>query len=1373
MKAALRAAVPEGEDFDPTREIQDPKDPGTTTAGPEVPISTTSSNSSDTSNATTDDGIDDEVASTVAVVENEDDDPEAGRGLESGHGNKQPPGESSENTNTQRPNRTSAEPIDSEDRTEETRPREPSNGFDEAIEVLWKALSDRPGISYQVSRILSEIGCEHPALPPPELVAAAVLAGYTEAGDERAIRVLKEHFLCIDPEELSRLDAEVQDSLHLLLFCSSARPALVAPATGASSLLRATKLGAALSTVYELAQVVADHADRLGHSVEFDATVITAVLNQAKWSHEFEATRARARDWLSKAGRQRIMYGPGHRVWMLWLRESGCLGRLARLVAEADATEYEAVNSLRKELDDNQSFIEFVRNTDREIRGGKRRSIEGKVLPQLRKHAEPLLDLAADWLRLVDAKNHSTGFVEQRIVSLNQSVGRIGDQAVGAIDDVAGSTECLQLRVSLALAKKTVKSLRDLFSDSNDRTMLVRADPSKILSRDLLLVAGVDLDSEYKPTGKSLDVLTMLTDVSEHASTLEGAFDTRLRRGDLVGASLACLEMEASADSEPHRFRASLDQALRQRRIELLQVCNANREGLEQGLRFGQLDEKTAESLRADAVSLESELEGAEASVSATSLEKVQRGINRIRRVLEDCRRTGEANVRERFKLLSGDCDPDARDRIERSISVGDMMTADELMSRVKSGQPLDRHDLEVASDPFREFMSAVDKIEQFVADPSRSPISTIAAVSRGEGIAGLDVGPMSGAEIEEASQLLEAWYELSVAKRFERQSLSKLLQAFGLPARKLRETERGSDYSVVALETNLIEDRLRCPLPQFGSEARGRYRILLNWTRIARESISRHIDNRRHDATITLHFGSLGKDRNWLRNWAVTQHRMFLVVDEPLALFLAGRPSGRLSALFRCVLPFSDAEPYVTTSGLVPPELFYGRSRERHRIMDAYGPCFIYGGRQLGKTALLRSVEHEFHQPDRLQFAKWIDLKVREIGYGRGSAEIWPLLWRELRALGVLQQSEKEPNPANSKQVYALISAIEHWIRDDDRRRLLLLLDEADHFLAVDASNEFQESSRLKGMMDSTDRKIKVVFAGLHNVLRITERANHPLAHLGEPISVGPLLTNEEWTEAQKLVRDPLQSVGYHFEPLDLSTRILAQTNYYPSLIQLYGAELVRHLRDSGRSVPYGISDEDIGAAYRSRALRTAIRERFQLTLQLDPRYEVIAYALAFELLGEGEDLGSGIERRELAEHARGWWTEGFDKNDREFNVLLQEMEGLGVLRSITGTSRYTLRNPNVLLLLGNREEIEEVLEKPREVPKRFEPSSFHARFSDTDTTRCPLTYEQESQVQAAGGVAVIAGCKAAGIDDVTRFLSKRFDRASLEFLSRRKVDV
>ena len=163
-------------------------------------------------------------------------------------------------------------------------------------------------------------------------------------------------------------------------------------------------------------------------------------------------------------------------------------------------------------------------------------------------------------------------------------------------------------------------------------------------------------------------------------------------------------------------------------------------------------------------------------------------------------------------------------------------------------------------------------------------------------------------------------------------------------------------------------------------------------------------------------------------------------------------------------------------------------------------------------------------------------------------------------------------------------------------------------------------------------------------------------------------------------------------------------------------------------------------------------------LTLQLDQRYEVIAYALAYELK-DGTGLDRGLERDRILEAVKVWWQEGFQVRDVEFDMLLQEMEGLGVLRAIE-PDRFTLRNPNILLLLGNREDFEKALTREREPETQHAPASFRARYPHETTPssprRGPLTRQQESQLRS-GGVAVICGCPAAGLEDVQEFLSQR----------------
>ena len=298
---------------------------------------------------------------------------------------------------------------------------------------------------------------------------------------------------------------------------------------------------------------------------------------------------------------------------------------------------------------------------------------------------------------------------------------------------------------------------------------------------------------------------------------------------------------------------------------------------------------------------------------------------------------------------------------------------------------------------------------------------------------------------------------------------------------------------------------------------------------------------------------------------------------------------------------------------------------------------------------------------------------------------------------------------------------------------------------------------------MDRTNRRFKVVFAGLHNVQRTTKLENHPLAHLGEAICIGPLLNNGEMREARSLIERPFTSIGYRFESPDLVTRILSQTNYYPSLIQLYCQQLLRHITnpdvanfDTEDSPPHIITSQQVDDAYNNQDLRKSIRDRFIWTLQLDQRYEVIAYTIAYGSIESENGMVNGFSISWIRNEILTWWYEGFQGlSSDEILVLLEEMVGLGVLR-VTSTGGFTLRSPNVLLLMGTPEEIEATLLQPREIPLEYEPATFRSTIGiKDDSRRSPLTAQQESKLLLPeNGVSIIFGSQAAGLDDLNLYL-------------------
>ena len=955
---------------------------------------------------------------------------------------------------------------------------------------------------------------------------------------------------------------------------------------------------------------------------------------------------------------------------------------------------------------------------------------------------------------MLEIRPGPTTFADNRVLELRRALTQYGATALRALDAAPPDAP---LGPATALAKQATHRLLQLLDPSqrDGTTQAIHSlrSPARILSRDLLYVTDLDLDANFDPAAAytSADAIRLLTNTAEHATTMPTASDRRLRRANFAGVRLACDDMEHSGDPEFGRCHAALQQGLTLHTRQLTHELARAKEATEQAFSHGQLSDHERDRLSERIAKAQFALRENDA------IEQAQAHLATVRRSIESSGATLLAELNQRFEATSEQLSGPDRAAITRCIADGDVVAANELLSGL-SAQPTIALPAVAPDDPFTDFLAIADQLPD-PNDPNPLPNAVVEAAATRKPLPGFSFASLTPAQAHEAEALLNRWYHISTRRTDGLDALEELLSLLGFQVREQKKLDAGRGWLEMSVSTAPIQDRATCPLPHFGSDAKGRYRVLLHWSGSPSLLLSRTIGTGVTPPTLLIHFAHLGADRERLRNWAVAKRRPFLVFDESLIWYLSTKaPADRLATLFRCACSFTAIDPYVTTSSLVPPELFYGREDERQRIMDPYGTCFLFGGRQLGKTALLRSVERDFYAARSRHLAKWIDLKAADIGYGRPPEDIWAVLWQELHELPVLANTPRRPAAGNQSQVEAMIADIQQWITNHDGSRVLLLLDEADAFLQADAGTDFRESTRLKGLMDRTDRRFKAVLAGLHNVLRTTRLANHPLAHFGQPLSVGPL----RWTEAHGLVCDPLQSIGCRFERQTLGTRILAHTNYYPSLIQLYGAQLVGQLRHSQKAFPYVVTSGDVDAAYRDTGLRSAIRERFLWTLHLDQRYEVLAYALAHHLLAEGADIDCGVDRRRLSADATFWWDTGFrGTTDREFDVLLDELAGLGVLRALDEGRRYTLRNPNILLLLGNIDDVERELTKPREVQDAFDPSTVHPRFggSKSSAKYSPLTHEQVGLLVRKGGISVISGTKNAHIDYVAEHLSAQRD--------------
>jgi hypothetical protein len=676
----------------------------------------------------------------------------------------------------------------------------------------------------------------------------------------------------------------------------------------------------------------------------------------------------------------------------------------------------------------------------------------------------------------------------------------------------------------------------------------------------------------------------------------------------------------------------------------------------------------------------------------------------------------------------------------------GDVRVLDERLARLREwqarGEPIG--DVPPASPSERQAFNELVAFRQASTAVLRQGWGMVQKALRGEGLPGLHLPPEPARGL--AFQALEQWFDL---KRLGPGGHADALiarvawilrfvgyNAADLPVKLEFEKRGGSRWMAFRAD---LEDGEASPVPQFGSMPRGRYRVICVWEGAGVDLGAILAALPGTEATIFIYLGAMSDQmRSSLRLVGAQRHIALVCMDEVLIYFLAGESADRLRTFYACTLPYAHINPYTPfQAGEVPREMYFGRKAAVQKLMAPEGGCIVYGGRQLGKSALLREVCRKFHHPERDQYAVVIDVQhVGDAGAQVDTKAVWPLVRDRLRELKLVETKKTRPED--------IVAALREALLERPNARLLLLLDEADKLLDADAKDGFVVIDGFRQLMAETNRRFKVVLAGLHSVQRFQQLPNQPLAHFGESIQVGPL----EPRDAEDLVTKPLSALGYEFESRDDVLRILSYTNYHPGLIQIFCQDLLEQLRNApvAQLPPLKITREQVNRVYQRPQVRRRIQERFDWTLALDLRYQAIAWSVIVE--ESGPQQRRGVYRTgELLAVVRSWWPKGFAATTLdEFHGLLDEMCGLGVL---VGTSEvgYRLRSPNIAQLMGDvGARLLELSE--REPPSVFDVDRQHRKVGHEDQFS-PLTLGQERQLFAPRWAPVLVfGSTALGIN-------------------------
>lgn len=556
----------------------------------------------------------------------------------------------------------------------------------------------------------------------------------------------------------------------------------------------------------------------------------------------------------------------------------------------------------------------------------------------------------------------------------------------------------------------------------------------------------------------------------------------------------------------------------------------------------------------------------------------------------------------------------------------------------------------------------------------------------------------------EDARDFVDNW---PIAKSSTKEiNIEVLLRLLGLDVKnvvKVKYSVKVDHYKATVGSTPRDKADYQHPISAFGTQIKNPLNVLVLYGKNDPSEIVTKVNsmNLGSNTIVFIDYPLALSDRRLVAEHfhkSTTGQNTFLLVDQVLALFLALKSSNeRLPAFLKCTLPFTRYQPFVFDGGPTTDDMFCGRVSELQKILDPQGACVVYGGRQLGKTALLQRAESLRSKPADLHYAVYTNI-IKMTSEKEAVAQIV----EDIRKKTDLKIGEVGT-------IKDLVNQVNTLFKRGAVRSLLLLIDEADDFLDSISSDGYRQLQPFVDLKRETNNEFKFVLAGLHNVYRTknaTDR-NGVFGQLGMPLCIKPLSP----TDALQLISRPLMYLGFQVDRYPHLETILTNTNYYPGILQFFGYNLVQsvpsqygeYFSANNGNPPFTLEEKQLSAIMTSNDLNNSIKEKFRLSLKLDARYFMLARVIAMLYFENDvpETSRDGFSAVQILDNAKDLGIYCLETCDHVSIVsLLDEMVEMGILNRVEQTKGYCLRRRSFLNIIGTDEDslLDEIIAENKE---------------------------------------------------------------------------
>ena len=652
-----------------------------------------------------------------------------------------------------------------------------------------------------------------------------------------------------------------------------------------------------------------------------------------------------------------------------------------------------------------------------------------------------------------------------------------------------------------------------------------------------------------------------------------------------------------------------------------------------------------------------------------------------------------EAYLKENPDWESSENISAAVQRFRQDIEAQNYAAAEDQLNRLKS------NDLSAYTD------SGIDELERFLTEYNMH----LSRLTNKEKTLQYQLAPYYNTHNKEgrgAARLLESWPK---GRPVNLNSIQQSMESLGFHVDHVDTISNGSplrgtpDMFTVYLKhaINEVPVNYTHPIYVFGSQAETHgFQVVCLFGKFDASTLMEKIDSigSTNNTLILLDYSLTLQERRKLARLSKKKGlsgKTVAVIDRVVISYLAQHYSETSvnRMLMSLIIPFAACQPYVPDSSKpMPQEIFIGRHNELEKIKSPNGPNIVYGGRQLGKSALLKKAQKDIDHDRNGDRAVLVDIK--DLDYQAAARKISEFLSDE----GILTEADITESWSE------LSRSIRNRLRSQEDRipYLLLLLDEADAFLESCEAVNYKPFDALKEIQSMEADRFKFVVAGLRNVVRFNRKAldnNSVLPHMSS-LTVKPFNS----VEATELLEMPLRYLGFRFEQNDETQRLIATilntTNYFPGMLQLYGAKLIEAMQydyagyDENETPPYRVSRDHIKKTLADDTLRDQIRDKFDITLHVgqDNYYYIIALLGAYRYYCYKNRSFSAQDIHDDACDC------GISKLESlsvdSIHALMEEMRELNVLQVVTA-DHYRFTRENFRVMMGSEDKVIDEIDK------------------------------------------------------------------------------